>query len=196
MSILLFDTETIGFFLDREPIDHPGQPHLVQIAAQLCEDDGQIIGSFSYIVNPGVDIPEQASKVHGITTDKAKALGITNEAAVAAFRHFYQIADLVVAHNIKFDKGVMEVAIYRQFGKIMSLKKQLFCTMEAAAPIVDLPPTERMISAGFNKPKPPKLEECIKHFFDEKLDGAHDAMVDVIACRRVYFHLQTLKVAA
>jgi len=49
-----------------------------------------------------------------------------------------------------------------------------------------------MLAAGFTKPKPPKLEECIRHFFNEELDGAHDAMVDVRACRRVYFHLQTM----
>lgn len=58
---------------------------------------------------------------------------------------------------------------------------------------MNLPPTERMRAAGFNKPKPPKLEECIRHFFNEDLDGAHDAMIDVAACRRVYFHLKTLE---
>jgi DNA polymerase-3 subunit epsilon len=68
--------------------------------------------------------------------------------------------------------------------------------MEAAAPIVNLPPTERMLAAGFNKPKAPKLEECIHHFFGETLAGAHDALVDVRACARVYFHLQTLKAQA
>ena len=77
-----------------------------------------------------------------------------------------------------------------------TLRKPLFCTMEAAAPIVNLPPTERMLAAGFNKPKAPKLEEAIRFFFDESLDGAHDAMVDVIACRRIYFHLKNLEKAA
>jgi DNA polymerase-3 subunit epsilon len=67
--------------------------------------------------------------------------------------------------------------------------------MEAATPVLNLPPTERMIAAGFDKPKPPKLEECIRHFFNEDLEGAHDAMADVIACRRVYFHLAALKSA-
>jgi DNA polymerase III subunit epsilon len=74
----------------------------------------------------------------------------------------------------------------------MPLRKPLFCTMEASAPIVNLPPTERMVAAGFNKPKPPKLEECIKHFFKEDLKGAHDAMIDVSACRRIYFELKRI----
>lgn len=193
--ILIFDTETTGFYLDREGADSPNQPYIVQLAAQLCEDDGEIISGFSMIVDPGVPIPKQASDVHGITNERATALGVKPEVDLGIFRHLYSLADLIVAHNIKFDKGVIEAAAFRQYGKLTPLKKQLFCTMERASPIVNLPPTPKMVAAGFAKPKPPKLEECMKHFFGEALDGAHDAMVDVAACRRVYLHLQTLKAA-
>lgn len=64
-----------------------------------------------------------------------------------------------------------------------------FCTCAAAKPILNLPPTDRMMASGFNGPKPPKLEECIKHFFDEELSNAHDAGADAMACSRIYFHL-------
>lgn len=192
--ILFFDTETTGFFDDRLPIDHEAQPYIVQLAAQLCEEDGAAIAGFSFVVRyPDVMIPERAAAVHGITDAKAIQFGVSAEFALGAFTHLYQRADLVCAHNIKFDKGILEVAIARHYGKTMPLRKPLFCTMEAASPVVNLPPTERMRAAGFDKPKPPKLEECIQHFFNEKLDGAHDAMVDVIACRRVYLHLKSIK---
>lgn len=194
--ILFFDTETTGFFQDRLPVDHPDQPHIVQLAAQLCDLSGEPISSFSFIVNPGIEngitIPERAAAVHGITDDKAQSLGVPLALAIEAFTHLYRRAETLCAHNIKFDKGVMEAAIARYHGKVMSLQKPLVCTMEAATPIIDLPPTDRMIAAGFNKPKPPKLEECIKHFFDEDLSGAHDAMVDVNACVRVFFHLKSV----
>jgi DNA polymerase-3 subunit epsilon len=190
--ILFFDTETTGFLDDRLPIDHEAQPYIVQLAAQLCEDGGTPVAGFSFIVAPGVPIPERAAAVHGITDEKSMQFGVSAEFAMSAFTHLYRRADLVCAHNIKFDKGVMEVAIARHYGRTMPLRKPLFCTMEAASPIVNLPPTERMLAAGFTKPKPPKLEECIRHFFDEELDGAHDAMVDVAACRRVYLHLAKL----
>lgn len=197
--ILFFDTETTGFFQDRLPIDHPDQPYIVQLAAELANDHGEAVAGFSFIVDPGLSdgvvIPEQAASVHGITNERAIQFGVSAQFALSAFTHLYQRADVVCAHNIKFDRGVMEVAIYRHYGKVMPLRKTLFCTMEAACPIVNLPPTERMLAAGFNKPKPPKLEECIKHFFDEELDGAHDAMIDVRACRRVYYHLKTLEAA-
>lgn len=191
--ILFYDTETTGFYDERLPLNHDAQPHLVQLAALLTEDDGAEVMSVSLVVNPGVPIPQKASDVHGITDDIAEERGVTPALAVNMFRHLYNLADTVVAHNVKFDKGIMEVAATRRHGQIVELTKPVFCTMEAASPIVDLPPTERMIAAGFNKPKPPKLEECIAHFFGEKLEGAHDAMIDVQACKRVYFHLKSLK---
>lgn len=194
--ILFFDTETTGFFQDRLPIDHQEQPYIVQLAAELTDDDGEPISGFSFIVDPGISngvfIPDRASDVHGITNERAVQFGVSADFALSAFTHLYQRADIVCAHNIKFDRGVMEAAIARHYGKVMPLRKTLFCTMEAAYPVINLPPTERMLAAGFTKPKPPKLEECIRHFFNEELDGAHDAMVDVRACRRVYFHLQTI----
>ncbi|HMI55183.1 MAG TPA: 3'-5' exonuclease [Gemmatimonadaceae bacterium] len=198
--ILFFDTETTGFFDDRLPIDHEAQPYIVQLAAQLCEADGSPVAGFCFVVDPGISngvrIPERAAAVHGITEDKAVQFGMSAEFALSAFTHLYQRADLICAHNIKFDKGVIEVAIARHYGKTMPLRKPLFCTMEAASPIIKLPPTDKMRAAGFDKPKPPKLEECIRHFFNEELDGAHDAMVDLTACRRVYLHLKSIESAA
>jgi DNA polymerase-3 subunit epsilon len=193
---LFFDTETTGLFDDRVPVDHPNQPHIVQLAAQLCSDDGAPISGFSFIIDNGTEIPERAAAVHGITRERAAAVGVPLDFAISAFQHLYRRADIVVAHNIKFDRFIIEIAIARVHGKIMPLRKPLFCTMEVAAPIVNLPPTDRMKAAGFNKPKPPKLAECVEHFFGEELAGAHDAMVDLTACRRVYFHLRSLEKTA
>lgn len=194
--ILFWDTETTGFFDDRLPVDHEAQPYIVQMAAQLCADDGTPVAGFSLIVDPGAEIPEKAAAVHGITNERAVQFGCSAQFALSAFTHLYQRADLLCAHNAKFDKGVTEVAIARHYGKTMPLRKPIFCTMEAASPVINLPPTERMVAAGFNKPKPPKLEECIRHFFGEDISGAHDAMVDLAACRRVYLHLKSLEAAA
>lgn len=193
--ILFFDTETTGFVDDRLPPDHQMQPDVVQLAAQLCDEDGAVVSGINLIVTParGLPIPKQASDVHGITDEIAGKFGVAPSLAVDLFHHLYSRADLIVAHNIKFDAAVMETAIVRAFGHARSLKKPRFCTMETASPIVNLPPTDRMRAAGFNKPKPPKLEECVRHFFNEGLEGAHDAMIDVTACARVYFHLKSLE---
>jgi DNA polymerase-3 subunit epsilon len=191
--ILFFDTETTGFYNERLAVDHPSQPHIVQLAAQLCEADGSPAASFSLIVNPGVDIPARAASVHGITNERAARMGVPAQIALSAFEHLYQHAETVVAHNISFDRGIIETASARHGGALKTLQKSLFCTMKAATPIINMPPTDRMRAAGFTGPKSPKLEECIRHFFGEEMDGAHDAMVDVAACRRVFLHLKSLE---
>lgn len=198
--ILFFDVETTGLPDNRMPPDHVCQPHLVQLAMLLTEDDGTARACVNVIVNPLIPIPEGASRVHGITDEIANRAGIFSVHAVAMWDRFAERSDLIVAHNIKFDMAIMETAWLR----VGSMKKPTlershgsrarFCTMEAAAPIVNLPPTARMLAVGFNKPKAPKLEECIMHFFGEDLSGAHDALIDVRAAARLYFHLQSLKV--
>jgi len=196
--ILFFDTETTGLFTSSLSVDDPSQPYLVQLAAQLCNDSGRVVAGFSLIIDPNlssnvdVNIPGAASNVHGITNEIATKFGVSANDAITIFARFYQAADLLCAHNIAFDKGIVEVAIARRYNKIWPLRKPLFCTMLAASKILDLPPTERMLAAGFDKPKPPKLSECVRHFFNEDLDDAHDAMADVVACRRVYFHIKEI----
>lgn len=191
--ILFFDTETTGFYDKKLPADHPAQPHLVQLAMCLTDDVGEERLSASLVIDCPYPIPAQASNVHGIDRDVSGTFGVDLEMAIDLFRHFYMRADLIVCHNVAFDVPVMASEIGRFQKRLVALDKPTFCTMESATPIVNLPPTERMLAAGFNKPKPPKLEECVRHFFDEALDGAHDAMIDVTACRRVYFHLKTLE---
>lgn len=200
--ILFFDTETTGLPNFRAPMSDDSQPHLVQLACLLTEDDGTERASLSLIVNPGVPIPAGASAVHGITDLIADRAGVSTGTATAMWNRFAERADLIVAHNIRFDMAVMEAAWHRTVPSGLQHMDRLhgararFCTLDAASPIVNLPPTEKMVAAGFNKPKPPKLEECIKHFFGEALDGAHDALVDVRACARVFFHLKQIKEAA
>lgn len=193
--ILFFDTETTGLHDKWRPFDDECQPYIVQLAAQLFDNDGLPIAGFSVIINNDVHIPKAASDVHGITRELAEQRGISSDLAIDLFAALYAKCSLLCAHNMKFDKLILETAIARRWGRYKALSKPLFCTMEAAAGIVDLPPTERMLKYGFNKPKAPKLAECIRFFFDEDLEGAHDALVDVSACARLFFHLMGMGLA-
>lgn len=194
---LFFDVETTGLPDFGRPSDDPAQPHLVQLAALLQEDDGAERASISLIIRPeGWEIPEGAAKVHGIDTATAARLGVPLTHATGIFLAFCQIASQHVAHNISFDRKVMRTALLRggvARDVIEAAERPAFCTMNTATPIVNLPPTEKMLAAGFNKPKAPKLAECIKHFFGEDLVDAHDALVDVRACARIYRHLRSLE---
>lgn len=187
--ILVFDTETTGLPVRGAAVDDPAQPHLVQLAALLLDDNLTEMASLSLIVNPGFPIPLEASRIHGITDEVAQRAGVPQRTALLLYAELHMRADIVVAHNIRFDMQVMRTAAART-EICLGSGVVPYCTMNASAALVGLPPTERMLAAGYNRPKPPSLSECIRHFFDEDLVGAHDALVDVRACARIYRRLQ------
>lgn len=192
--ILAFDTETTGLPDFKAPSDAPQQPHLVQLAMILMDDDLTERASVSMIIKPdGWTIPDDVAKIHGITTEIAKRVGVPEELAVKLYVAMqYDPPALSLAHNVNFDLRIMRIAMLRHgFDKAWQEARLLksYCTMETAKPIVNMPPTARMLAAGFNKPKPPKLVECMQHFFGEDLIGAHDALVDVRATVRLHRHL-------
>jgi DNA polymerase-3 subunit epsilon len=190
MNYLFFDTETTGFPEDRLPIEHEDQPYVVQLAAMLCRDDGTMLGGFSVVIDNGVAIPQKVVDIHGISDVLALEVGVLPRTAMGLFNHYSRRANLFVAHNIKFDWHMMAIMAAR--GGHAMPEGDRFCTMEVSTPVVNLPPSERMVAMGINKPKPPKLAEAVKFFIGEDLEGAHDALVDVRACARVFFKLKEL----
>lgn len=203
--ILLFDTETTGLPEYKLPHDHPSQPNLVQLAALLLDDDGVERASFSAIVRPaGWTIPAEASAVHGITTETAEATGLALAGVLAVWSALAGRARVMVGHNVQFDWRIMRTAAARVGGNtaVRSVLSDRagpcpqFCTMKAATPIVGLPPTEKMRRAGFTNAKSASLSECVRHFFQEEHDKAHDALADVRATARLYLHLRSIGAAA
>jgi DNA polymerase-3 subunit epsilon len=198
---LVFDTETTGLPNFRAPSDEPSQPHVVQFAAILLDDDWTERAAVNLIVRPdGWTIPDDVAKIPGITTDIAMACGVPEAHVVSIYHALTERADVTVAHNIGFDRRIMRIAMLRsnwtrEFIEAIEGGKS-YCTMEAAKPLTKCPLTEKQIAAGFTGYKAPKLEEAIRHFFGEDLAGAHDAMVDVRACARIYRHLHEMKAAA
>lgn len=196
--IFAYDTETTGLPLFRDRSDDPRQPHLVQLAMLLLNDDGTERTHCNVIIRPdGWTIPPEVAAIHGITHERAMDEGIDENVAVAMFVAMQGQGGVRVAHNESFDRRILRIAMTRAlFARdfIEAIEeRQAFCTCEAAKPIVNLPPTEKMLAAGITGPKSPKLEECIRHFFGEDMEGAHDALVDVRACARLYFHLKAIK---
>lgn len=193
---LCFDTETTGLPDWGQPSDAPQQPHLVQLAMVLLEEDFTERASVSLIIRPeGWTIPDDVAKIHGITTELAARVGIPEKVATELYvRMLYDTGALAVAHNVKFDLRIMRIAMLRAgYTKEWQAEREpkSYCTCTEATPILNLPPTAKMIAAGFNKPKTANLGECIQHFFGEKLEGAHDALVDVRAALRIFKHLKT-----
>lgn len=189
---LFFDTETTGLPEFKEPSDSPKQPHLIQLACLLSDDEGRTLNKWQTIVKPkaGAVMHPKAFEAHGISLEKAHDEGIDAGVAIDAMMDMASHAETIVGHNVPFDVRIIRITTTRTHAFKWEPRVPRECTMKMATPIVNLPPTPKMVAAGFNKPKAASLSECVQFFFGEDLAGAHDALVDVEACKRVYFHIK------
>jgi DNA polymerase-3 subunit epsilon len=189
--ILGYDTETTGLPAWHDPSDAPHQPHVIQLAMILQDMDGNEVDRFCSIIKPGrgaVMAPE-AFAAHGISLERAMDEGVDPTLATDLFTEWAEKAKLMVGHNESFDRRIMRIAAARYKGFKWEPSCPNFCTLYRSKFIINLPATEKMVAAGIPGPKSPNLGECMRHFFDEDLDGAHDALVDVTASLRVFWHL-------
>ena len=190
--ILFFDTETTGLPDFNKRARDPAQPHMVQMAAILTDDLGGHLEEHNVLIKPdGWTIPKEASDIHGITQDKASAIGLPGKLVASLLLEMIRKANLLVAHNIQFDKFLARCAM-RRFDLLQDADdlwwKSLpqFCTMKSTTNLCKLP--------GNYGYKWPKLAEAYRHIFAKELDGAHDAMVDILACKEIYFWLRSKEI--
>jgi DNA polymerase-3 subunit epsilon len=192
VNLLFFDTDTTGLPDWRSPSDASHQPHVIQAAAILTDELGNELHEWQTIIQPGpgaVMAPE-ALAAHGISLDRAMDEGVPLADAWRDFCDLIAQANGIVGHNISFDIRIMRIAGARANGLKWECPLPHRCTMKMATPIVNIPPTEKMLAAGFSKPKSANLAECVRFFFDEDHGGAHDALADVKASKRVYFAIK------
>jgi DNA polymerase III epsilon subunit-like protein len=152
MKLLIFDTETTGLPKSREPaIRGPDNwPHLVSIAWIVVEND-KILRSDYHIIKPQWNIPEDSTKIHGITNEKAHADGEPLTEVLKKF--FAEEHDVLVAHNMNFDYNVLVNAVLWDAQMKYPLFKRRFCTMDSMTTVMKL---QAANGRGF---KPPKLIE-------------------------------------
>ena len=186
--VTFFDTETTGLWNFRADAGHICQPHIVQLAMLTLDmdqpEESRLLHAINVIVKPEKQIEPQAAEIHGITQEKAERVGISRRLAVSMFHHMLKYTDLVVAHNTDFDTRVMRSS-YIQEG-IQFPDFRTYCTMKSTTDICKIPHANP--NRGRNDSyKWPKLIEAYKILVDEEgFDGAHDAMVDVIACSKLF----------
>lgn len=196
MLALVFDTETTGKANFGKPGVDPCQPQLVQLGCLLVDlDTGKEYAAVDLIVFPSSwDIPQEAALIHGVTKQTASRVGVNLDTAVNTFLDLVDVADVVVAHNIAFDKLIMERAVamvnLAKGEEVVDpfAGKTMFCTMKAATPIVKKRGRKPLSNEDY---KWPKLSECVKHFFAEELENAHSAIVDCRAAARILVTMVT-----
>lgn len=185
---LFFDTETTGLPRSRNAreTDLHNWPRMVQLAWLLTDESGELIEQNGCLIYPeGFDIPESASRIHGITTAHARQFGIPVSQALERFRDSIRRARLLVAHNYEFDRPVVGAEYHRAgWGENPLHGHSYVCTMKASTAYCRLPGPY-----GF---KWPSLQELHTHLFGRPYAGAHDAVADVQACRHCFFELKRM----
>lgn len=184
---LIFDTETTGFPSKTASIS--AQPHIVQIAMLLVDDNLTEMGCFSTLIkSTGWTIHPGAQEKHGISVEMCNQFGVPIEYAESVFNDWYWKSNKVVAHNVAFDSQLINFERERLLGRNDYIWDKSFCTMNAMTPICKLPP--RFPGTQY---KWPKLSEAYQHCFQKMFDKAHDALADVRATAQVLQWLVTNK---
>jgi DNA polymerase-3 subunit epsilon len=195
MNIALFyDTETTGLPDFKAPSESEHQPHIVQLGARLVDLDTRVaISTLDVVIRPdGWEIPDEVSAIHGITTERAQLVGVSESLALGMLLDLWERAGERIGHNESFDARIVRIAQHRfDDARIDAWKgAPAQCTQIMATPILKLPPTPKMLAAGFTKNKSANLGEAYEFFTGKKLENAHSALADVDACITVFFAIR------
>ncbi|WP_111308548.1 DNA polymerase III subunit alpha [Confluentibacter sediminis] len=187
---LIFDTETTGLpkRWDAPITDTDNWPRCIQIAWQLHDAMGNCIESQDYLVQPdGFNIPYDAEKIHGISTELAQEQGIPLNEVLEKFNQALSKTKFVVGQNVKFDLNIMGAEFVR--GHIENPLQELpvldTCT-EHTAELCQIP------GGRYGKFKLPTLTELHEYLFNVPFAEAHNATADVEATTRCFFELVRL----
>ena len=184
---LIFDTETTGLPKNyNAPVsDSDNWPRCIQIAWQLHDAMGNLIENQSYLVQPdGFNIPFDAEKIHGISTELAQQEGIPLDEVLSKFNTVLAKSKFVVGQNIGFDLNIMGAEFYRKNTETTLNKLPVLdtCTEHTAA-LCQLP------GGRGGKYKLPTLTELHQYLFGIPFAEAHNATADVEATTRCFLEL-------
>lgn len=163
----VFDLETTGVDVHRDRI--------VTAHVGLLDSRGHALGARSWLADPGVEIPDGAAAVHGITTLRARAEGRPAAEVVAEIRD--TLAELfarevpVVAYNASFDFSLLRAE----------------CERHGIAPLDPRPVIDPLvIDKSVDRYRRGKRTlDLVAAHYGVTLEGAHEASADAEAAGRV-----------
>ena len=188
---LIFDTETTGLPKSwNAPItDTDNWPRCIQIAWQLHDDMGNLLDRNDFLIQPdGFNIPYDAERIHGISTELAQEKGISLIEGLRLFNEALSKTTFIVGQNVEFDVNIMGCEFHR-LGVENNLTKLpvLDTCTEKTALLCQLP------GGRGGKFKLPTLTELHKHLFGIDFAEAHNATADVEATTRCFLELIRLR---
>ena len=184
---LFFDTETTGLPKNwKAPVtDLNNWPRLVQLAFLYYDNNGNKITGGDFIIKPeGFTIPADASRVHGIYTERAIEEGLNLSTVLEDFHSLINEAEVLVAHNMSFDEKIVGAEFLRLGFENLIPAKTKICTMQSTTDFCRL--------KGPYGYKWPKLSELHFKLFNAGFDEAHNAAVDINATAKCFWELRRL----
>ncbi|MBW9108743.1 3'-5' exonuclease [Microbacterium trichothecenolyticum] len=164
----VFDLETTGIDVtaDRIVTAHVG----------LLDASGGVIRARDWLADPGVEIPQGASAIHGISTEHAR----TNGRPAAAV-----VAEVVTAVSALLDAGIPVVAYNAPFDfsllKYESVRYGI-TPIENPSPVID----PLVVDKAYDRwRKGKRTLEVVAAHYAVRLESAHEASADAVAAGRV-----------
>lgn len=106
----VYDTETTGLTKHKDsPLSE--QPRIIEFGG-LLTDGIEIVDTLEFIVNPGIAIEEIITKITGLTNADLDSQPYFDE-YVNTIADFFGRANIVIAHNLSFDKALMKYDLNR-----------------------------------------------------------------------------------
>ena len=165
--LVVFDLETTG-------VD-PAEARIVTAYVGVLDGSGAVVEERSWIVNPGIEIPEGSIAIHGITTERARAEGADALTSVCEIRDvlagYFAQGLAVCAFNAAYDISLLEAECRRHGHEPL-----------VAKPVIDPMILDRRLDR-FRRGK--RTLQIATEVYGVELLEAHDASADAIAAGRV-----------
>lgn len=171
--MLAFDLETTGVDVETARI--------VTACVALVDGSGRRPPkAMNWLVDPGVDIPAEATAVHGITTAKARADGRSPAECVREIvRSLARVGVPIVAFNAAYDLTVLD----------RECRRHGVSTMYGQTYVIDPFVLDKHVDR-YRKGKR-NLGAACEHY-GVRLDGAHDSAFDALAAARIAWRIAQL----
>ena len=187
----IFDTETTGLFLFKDPdtgapipADDPRQPRLAHLNMILVNEVLEEEDEIDLFVKPdGWEMPAEAGAVNGLTTQGLLEAGTPIAAVLDAYVDIVQRGYVMVAFNAQYDCKMMRGELRRAGRPDLFDQTPNICAMRAS---MALGVKKEGGGRGF-----PKLTDCAAHLGIE-FNDAHTASGDTRATLALFRHLHAL----
>jgi DNA polymerase III subunit epsilon len=168
-SLAVFDLETTGLDL--------AEARIVTACSVAIDEHGQVTGANSeWLADPGIEIPEAASNVHGVTTEMARARGRNSKEVVSeileTLRGFFKAGVPVVAYNAPYDFTILHHEAIRNGLEPLSDPK----------PIIDPLVIDKFVDQYRSGKRTLQAAALV---YGVTLSDAHNATADAIAAGKV-----------